>query len=98
MRLELAPKWKRWVTALEPAADGKPNHYLAPDYDTLVDSPIVTGDPVVYEFEVDGSQHFLVDIGDVGSFDGQRQPVNCGRSRWRLVVSGAFCHSKSTIT
>ena len=45
------------MTALEPAADGKPNHYLAPDYDTLVDSPIVAGDPVVHEFEVDGSQH-----------------------------------------
>jgi predicted metalloprotease with PDZ domain len=72
VRLELAPKWKRSVTALEPAADGKPNHYLAPDFDTLVDSPIVAGDPVVHEFEVDGSQHFLVDIGDVGSFDGQK--------------------------
>ena len=57
---------------VEPAADGKPNHYLAPDYDTLVDSPIVAGDPVVHEFDVDGSQHFLVDIGDVGSFDGQK--------------------------
>jgi predicted metalloprotease with PDZ domain len=72
VRLELAPKWRRSVTALEPAADGKPNHYLAPDYDTLVDSPIVAGDPVVHEFEVDGSQHLLVDIGDVGSFDGQK--------------------------
>jgi predicted metalloprotease with PDZ domain len=72
VRLALAPKWKRSLTALEPADDGRPNHYLAPDYDTLVDSPIVAGDPVVHEFEVDGSKHFLVDIGDVGSFDGQK--------------------------
>ena len=57
---------------IERAADGKPNHYSAPDHDTLVDSPIVAGDPIVHEFEVDGSQHFLVDIGDVGSFDGQK--------------------------
>ena len=71
VRLALPPEWKRSVTALDPAADGRPNHYLAPDYDTLVDSPIVAGDPVVHEFEVDGSKHFLVDVGDVGSFDGQ---------------------------
>jgi hypothetical protein len=38
----------------------------------MVDSPIVAGDPVVHEFEVDGSQHFLVNIGDAGSFDGQK--------------------------
>jgi predicted metalloprotease with PDZ domain len=69
VRLALAPKWKRSVTALEPAADGRPDHYLARDYDTLVDSPIVAGDPVVHEFEVDGSKHYLVDVGDVGSFD-----------------------------
>ena len=72
VRLALPPQWKRSVTALEPAADGLPNHYRAPDYDTLVDSPIVAGDPVVHEFEVDGSKHFLVDVGDVGSFDGQK--------------------------
>ena len=71
VRLALPPKWKRSVTALDPAADGRPDQYLAPDYDTLVDSPIVAGDPVVHEFEVDGSKHFLVDVGDVGSFDGQ---------------------------
>ena len=72
VRIELPPTWKRSVTALEPAADGRPNHYRAPDYDTLVDSPIVAGDPVVHEFEVEGSRHFWVDIGDVGSFDGQK--------------------------
>ena len=72
IRIELAPEWKRSVTALEPAADGRPNHYHAPDYDTLVDSPIVAGDPDIHEFEVDGSAHFLVNLGDRGSFDGRK--------------------------
>jgi predicted metalloprotease with PDZ domain len=73
VRLEMPPRWKRAVTALEPAADGRPNQYSAPDYDTLVDSPIVAGNPDVHEFEVDGSKHYLVDLGDVGKFDGQKE-------------------------
>jgi predicted metalloprotease with PDZ domain/PhoPQ-activated pathogenicity-related protein len=70
IRLELAPKWKKSVTALKPAPDGQPNHYRADDYETLVDSPIVAGEPVIHEFEVDGSKHYLVDIGDLGTWDG----------------------------
>ena len=45
VRLALPPQWKRSLTALEPVADGRLDQYLAPDYDTLVDSPIVAGDP-----------------------------------------------------
>ena len=63
---------KQTMTALEPAADGKPNHYRADDYDTLVDSPIVAGNPSVHEFEVDGSKHLLVDIGELGQWDGSQ--------------------------
>jgi predicted metalloprotease with PDZ domain len=72
VRLVLAPEWKRSVTALKPAPDGQPNHYRADDYDTLVDSPIVAGDPVIHEFEVDGSKHYLVDIGERGAWDGSK--------------------------
>src|SRR5262245_50241866 len=72
VRLELPAKWKRSMTALDPAPDSLPNHYRAVDYDTLVDSPIVAGNPVVNVFEVDGSKHFVVDIGAVGQWDSQR--------------------------
>jgi predicted metalloprotease with PDZ domain len=72
VRLELPAKWKQSATALEPAGDRRLNHYIAPDYDTLVDSPIVAGTPVTHEFEVEGSRHFAVDIGDVGAWDGER--------------------------
>ena len=66
-----AAGWKRSITAL-PSMEGGEHRYRAPDYDTLVDSPIVIGNPAVYEFEVDGKKHQLVDVGEGGVFDGAR--------------------------
>jgi len=66
-----AAGWKRSVTAL-PALNGGDHRYRAPDYDTLVDSPIVVGNPAVYDFEVDGKKHSLVNVGEGGVFDGAR--------------------------
>ena len=76
VRLELPEKWKKTATALDPAADGRPNHFRAPDFDTLVDSPIVAGTPVVHAFDVEGTKHFLVEIGDLGSWDGEKAAKN----------------------
>src|SRR5262249_49842165 len=72
VRLTLPAKWQRSVTALEPASGNWPHRYRAPDYDTLVDSPIVAGNPVLHDFTVGGSKHVLVDLGDVGSWDGEK--------------------------
>lgn len=65
-----AAGWKRSLTSL-PEMPGE-HHFRAPDYDTLVDSPIVVGNPAVYEFTVDGKPHYLVDEGESGVFDGAR--------------------------
>lgn len=70
VRLELPDGWARSITGLAPAPDGSPNHYRAPDFDTLADAPIVAGNPVVHEFDVEGSRHVLADIGDLGDWDG----------------------------
>lgn len=70
VRLELPPTWKTSVTGMPEAPDGAPNHYRAPDYDTLVDSPIVAGNPVVHRFVVSGKPHLLVDVEEGGVFDG----------------------------
>jgi predicted metalloprotease with PDZ domain len=72
VRLELPAGWAGAMTALEPGSDRAPNHYRAADYDTLVDSPIVAGNPVVQDFEVNGSRHHVVEVGDVRDFDGAR--------------------------
>lgn len=78
--LELPPTWKTSMTGLTeaPPVSGiaNPHHYLAPDYDTIVDSPIVAGNPTVHRFEVDGIPHFLVNQGEDGVWDGPRSSAD----------------------
>jgi predicted metalloprotease with PDZ domain len=61
--LELPTAWRRSLTALRAATDGQSHHYRAADFDELVDSPIVAGNPSVHEFVVDGVPHALVNVG-----------------------------------
>jgi predicted metalloprotease with PDZ domain len=65
-----AKEWTRSVSGL--ASGDEPHRYWAPDYDTLVDSPILVGNPSVYEFEIDGVTHLLANEGESGVFDGAR--------------------------
>jgi predicted metalloprotease with PDZ domain len=72
-----ASGWTRSITALEPIrrADVRltpDTTYCAPDYDTLVDSPILVGNPELYEFAVDGTPHVLANAGDTAFFDAPR--------------------------
>jgi predicted metalloprotease with PDZ domain len=76
VRLELPPQWKTAITGLPETA---PLNYLAEDYDTLVDSPILCGNPAVYTFEVDGIPHFLVNEGEHGLWDGPRSTADAER-------------------
>jgi predicted metalloprotease with PDZ domain len=55
-----------------PEMPGGAHRYRAPDFDTLVDSPILVGNPTVHEFAVDGKRHYLVNEGEDGVFDGAR--------------------------
>jgi predicted metalloprotease with PDZ domain len=70
--LKLPAAWKTSVTGMPEAPGGVPNQYRAPDFDTLVDSPIVAGNPTVYRFDVDGKPHYLVNVGDDGVWDAKR--------------------------
>jgi len=67
VRIELASGWKTSATALIPAAG--PHSYRAEDFDTLVDSPIILGNPVIRQFQVAGKRHSLVLEGDPAFFD-----------------------------
>ena len=69
--IEPSAGWRRSLTGL-PELGGGEHRYRAPDFDTLVDSPILVGNPDVYEFTVDGKQHYLVNQGEAGVFDGAR--------------------------
>jgi predicted metalloprotease with PDZ domain len=77
VRIVLPPSWKTTATGMPPVS-GEPHHYRAPDYETLVDSPIVAGNPRVHEFAVEGKTHYLVDVGEDGVFDGDRAARDLG--------------------
>ncbi|NCG20492.1 MAG: hypothetical protein GWP91_15900, partial [Rhodobacterales bacterium] len=54
--------WAEVWTALPDASEGK-YHWIAPNYDVLVDSPIVAGNPKTHTFDVSGVPHTLVNLG-----------------------------------
>ena len=69
--IEPARGWRTSVTSLAPLPGGS-HRYRAVDYDELVDSPILIGNPAVYEFTVDDKKHALANIGEAGVFDGAK--------------------------
>jgi len=69
--IEPARGWRTSMTSLAPMPGGS-HRYRAVDYDELVDSPILIGNPAVYEFTVDDTQHSLANIGEAGVFDGAK--------------------------
>jgi len=71
VELALPAAWKESVTTL-PALPGAPHRYRAENYDTLVDSPIVLGNPSTQSFTVEGTPISLVSVGDPSLFDGAR--------------------------
>jgi predicted metalloprotease with PDZ domain len=71
VKVELPASWQRTVSPLDPVP-GSPHHYVAPDYDTLVDSPMLAGNPAIYEFTEAGVPHVLANEGEGGVWDGAR--------------------------
>ena len=64
VRLELPPTWKGSISGLTGSLDTHPNHYAAPDYDTLADSPILAGvDLDTTEFKVGSIAHHWAWLG-----------------------------------
>ena len=83
VRLELPPEWQRSVTGLSRrsrARRGQAEHdYTARNFDVLIDSPILAGNPKVYEFEAGGKKHTLVNQGEGGLWDGQQSAADVQR-------------------
>lgn len=74
VRVELPDGWTGSYTPL--AKGTEPNTYHAPDFDTLIDSPILAGSPQVDSFEIEGSTHYLVTVGGAGEWDNARAARN----------------------
>ncbi len=76
VRLELPAGWPLAVSSLESPPEEAPGGpiraFQAPDYDTLVDSPIFAGTGRIGSFEVDGVPHRLLEHGGEGIWDDAR--------------------------
>lgn len=68
--VELPAPWARAISGLPSA--GAPNRFRASDYDRLLDSPIVAGNPTVHEFSVAGVPHVLANYGGEQMWDGAK--------------------------
>lgn len=71
VRMDMPAAWPVVMTGLDAVA-GASNTFRAPDYETLVDSPIVAGPLTVRRFEVARIPHFVVSVGDTDGWDGPR--------------------------
>jgi predicted metalloprotease with PDZ domain len=69
--VQLPAKWARSVCAL-PTDTNRAHVYLAQNFDQLVDSPILCGACELYPFQVNGINHYFVNLGDTQLWDGQR--------------------------
>ena len=94
VRLELPAAWRGSATPLMPVA-GQAHSYRAEDFDTLVDSPIIVGNPVVKTFEVDGKRHHLVLEGDPSLFDADRAAADVKKI---VEAGGGLEHKNAFLT
>lgn len=94
--IELPAAWNDTATGLPPHPGGTRHAWRAPDFDALVDSPIVAGNPVVYPFTVADVPHQLVNIGESGVWDGPRSAEDVERitrelhRMWGLMPYGRY--------
>ena len=63
VRMVLPATWSQSVSGMDRIGD---HAYVAVDYDALVDSPILAGNPWVHEFRVSGKPHYLVNFRERG--------------------------------
>jgi predicted metalloprotease with PDZ domain len=66
--LELPQDWK---TAVSPLSEHQ-GAFVARNFDDLVDSPIVAGNPAIHRFEIEGVEHLLVNTEEGALWDGPR--------------------------
>jgi predicted metalloprotease with PDZ domain len=69
VRLRLPESWPAVMTGLDAAPEAGTQAFRAPDYETLVDSPIMAGRLGVRRFSVAGKPHDVVSAGDRDGWD-----------------------------
>lgn len=79
VELKLPTRWHQSVTSLERRVDLGVNTFIANSYDELVDSPIVVGNPTLHPFNVEGVDHYLVNVGGDGLWDGEQAAADVAK-------------------
>ncbi|HUH06074.1 MAG TPA: hypothetical protein VML75_28990, partial [Kofleriaceae bacterium] len=91
IKLTDTEQWPQVGTALPAHPSGDARRFLAPDYDTLVDSPIVLGSGTSHDLEVEGVIHQLASFGGATVWDDQRAAsdvtslIRTQLEMWRIV-------------
>lgn len=70
VQVELPEGWIGSYTTLQ--TTDQPHTYFAPDFDTLIDSPLLAGSPQVDSVDIDGVPLYLVTLGGAGVWDNAR--------------------------
>ena len=87
VQVVLPPHWTTIMTGLLANPELGEHGYRAADFDTLVDTPILAGNPTVHPFEVDGKPHYLVNEGEAGVWDGPQSASDTEKivhAHWRM--------------
>ena len=72
VQFDLPAGWSRSETALPLHPSGDAHRYWVPDVDTLIDAPILLGNPDVRTFDVEGVEHHVVTLGASGPWNHQQ--------------------------
>lgn len=87
----LPSNWGTVMTGLLHRPEVGRYSYRAVDFDTLVDTPILAGNPTVHSFKVGGKPHYLANEAEAGVWDGPgsaRDTEKLVRAHWRMWGGG----------
>lgn len=79
VEMKLPANWHQVVTSLERRVQLGPHVFVAENFDALVDSPFVVGNPTLHPFRVGGVEHFLVNQGGDGLWDGEQAAADVAK-------------------
>lgn len=77
LEVVLPPGWGQvWVALPGPDSQGR---YRARDFDELIDSPVLAGNPTAHRFEAGGANFALVNLGETAQWDSAAAVQDLGR-------------------
>lgn len=79
VQFQLPPGWQQAVCSLGRPVGAPAHQFLASNFDELVDSPIVLGNPSIHPFDVGGVTHYLVNVGGDGLWEGEKAAADAAK-------------------